>query len=176
MQKLLMKLTQFTMNERTWKKKKKKQMRLNENVFEWMKKLNCGHITHLLHKVQTTVQMGASARLVSTKVLISRWTCGVTIHTRVQLKHSNTGIWKYQLHDPCRCHKHICHRNVHITLHIPHVKSVCRVWLMLTALRACCSCRLVSTSLYRMWLCIALVEVMCQFMPNQLVWNCSSQL
>lgn len=33
MQKLLMKLTQFTMNERTWKKKKK-QMRLNENVFE----------------------------------------------------------------------------------------------------------------------------------------------
>lgn len=175
MQKLLMKLTQFTMNERTWRKKKADEVEWKCFWMNEWKKLNCGHITHLLHKVQTTVQMGASARLVSTKVLISRWTCGVTIHTRVQLKHSNTGIWKYQLHDPCRCHKHICHRNVHITLHIPHVKSVWRVWLMLTALRACCSCRLVSTSLYRMWLCIALVEVMCQFMPNQLVWNCSSQ-
>lgn len=87
-----------------WKNTKKSRWGWDENVFEWMKKLNYGHINHLLRKVQTTVQMGASARLVSTKVLISRWTCGVTIDTRVPLKHSNIGIWKYQLHDPCRCH------------------------------------------------------------------------
>lgn len=153
----------------------KKQMRLRWKCFWMNEKTKLWAYNPSAAQVQTTVQMGASARLVSTKVLISRWTCGVTIDTRVPLKHSNIGIWKYQLHDPWRCHKHICYRNVHITLHIPHVKSVCRVWLMLTALRACCSCRLVSTSLYRMWLCIALVKVMCQFMPTQLVWNCSSQ-